>query len=422
MHHVTKDARELTGESRWTLFRTNSGQPKGILSVTTDVTDKIVIEKELYRAQRLESIGNLAGGIAHDLNNVLTPVLVGVEALGLIHADSETQRTLAMVRSSAKRGALIIRQVLSFARGAGGERVEIQIRHVLGEIREIMNSTFPKSIELVFDVPKNLWVISGDLTQLHQVFMNLCVNARDAMPEGGTLTIVAENVRMDETYARMHVDAHPGSYVSVSIKDTGIGMAPEVMDRIFDPFFTTKRVGEGSGLGLSTARSIVKGHDGFLTTYSEPGKGSRFSVYLPSAGQAVEEDLDEVSEGLPMGNGETLLVVEDEPALRDIATQTLESYGYHVLTATDGVDGISVYIQHQSEIDLVITDMAMPFMDGGSMMRALTKIRPDLKMVASSGLISRTSRSEAVTVGAKAFLDKPYTAKELLVTIRKVLE
>ncbi|HUX51080.1 MAG TPA: ATP-binding protein [Spirochaetia bacterium] len=422
LHHVTKDARELTGESRWTLLRTNSGRPKGILSVTTDVTEKIVIEKELHRAQRLESMGSLAGGIAHDLNNVLTPVLVGVEALGLLHTDSETQRTLAMVRSSAKRGALIVRQVLSFARGAEGKRGDIQVRHVLGEIKEITKRTFPKSIEIIIDVPKNLWIVSGDLTELHQVFMNLCVNARDAMPEGGTLTISAENVRTDETFARMHLDARPASYVSVTVEDTGTGMTPEVLDSMFDPFFTTKPVGKGTGLGLSTARSVVKSHGGFLTVYSEPGKGSRFSVFLPSAERSAEEDPDAVSGGLPVGCGETLLVVEDEPALRDIAMQTLESYGYHVLTATDGVDGISVFIQHQSEIDLVITDMAMPFMDGGSMMRALMKIRPDLKVIASSGLISRESRSEATTVGAKAFLDKPYTAKELLVTIRKVLD
>ena len=241
------------------------------------------MEAQLLRVQRLESLGTLAGGVAHDLNNVLTPILMGVEGLSLQHQDEHTRRILEIIRTATQRGANIVQQVLSFARGVTGERTVVQLKHALREVQNIIQETFPRSIEIRGSIDRNLWPVQGDVTQLHQVLMNLCVNARDAMPQGGILSLAAENVALDEAYARMNLEAKPIRYVVLKVEDNGIGMAPEVLEKIFDPFFTTKEPGKGTGLGLSTTRSIVKTHQGFITVYSEVGKGSSFHVYIPAA-------------------------------------------------------------------------------------------------------------------------------------------
>ena len=321
-----------------------------------------------------------------------------------------------------QRGANIVRQILNFARGMEGTHGEVQVKHVLREIEEIIRETFPRSIVLKTDVPRDLWPINGDATQLHQVLMNLCVNARDAMPDGGWLTLSAENVQLDEAYARMNIEAKPIRYVVLKVEDAGTGMAASVLEKIFDPFFTTKEPGKGTGLGLSTVRSIVKSHGGFINVYSEPSKGASFKVYVPAAEQGSVSSAEGPQEGIPMGDGELILVVEDEVSLRDITRQTLESYGYRVMTALDGTDAVARYIEKKDEVRLVITDMMMPYLDGPATIRAIRRVNPASRIIATSGLMISEYAKEAKGLGVQAFLAKPYTAETLLQTIRRVLE
>ena len=257
LKHATKTGNEIIVDARLTLVRDEKGRPQSILAIKTDITEKKNIERQLLRAQRLDSIGTLAGGIAHDLNNVLQPILMSLEILGRNTTDEKGKRILQLLEQNAWRGASMVKQVLAFARGDEGEKKPLQIRHIISEIENIIKSTFPKAINLEIDTPKDLWTVSGDATQLNQVLMNLCVNARDAMPTGGELTIKAENVILDESYAKMNVDAKPGPYVILAVQDTGTGIPQEIIDKIFEPFFTTKPVGKGTGLGLSGVMSVT---------------------------------------------------------------------------------------------------------------------------------------------------------------------
>ncbi|MGB7924132.1 MAG: PAS domain S-box protein, partial [Pyrinomonadaceae bacterium] len=264
LRHLTKSGNEIIVESRWTVVRDDKGLPTSILVINTDITEKKKFEGQFLRAQRMESIGTLAGGIAHDLNNVLSPILMAVQVLQLKFTDAESQQWLQILQENAERGANMIKQVLSFARGVEGEHVTIQAKHLLKDVIKILEDTLPKSVAIKFHIPPDLWAISADATQIHQVLMNLCVNARDAMPHGGQVSIRAENTHLDKNYAKMHLDAKPGKYITINIADTGVGMSPEVVNRIFEPFFTTKEIGKGTGLGLSTALTIVKSHGGFI--------------------------------------------------------------------------------------------------------------------------------------------------------------
>ena len=284
-----------------------------------------------------------------------------------------------------------------------------------------MEETFPKSIQISAPIPKDLPAISADPTQIHQVLMNLCVNARDAMPNGGKLTLSTETVHLDETYVRMHIEAKPIDYVVLKVEDTGTGMAPGLVEKIFEPFFTTKDPGKGTGLGLSMARTIVKSHGGFITLYSEIGKGSSFKVYLPTS-HLVEERNEMVTEGIPMGEGELILVVDDEAAVREIAKQILEFYGYRVATANDGAEAVALYAEKKGEIQTVITDVVMPYMDGVATARALRKINPEVKIIATSGLMADWQSKKMMDLGIQEFLAKPFTADTLLETLRRVLD
>ena len=421
LHQKTKDNRDVIVEGRWTAMRDERGQLKGILSVNTDVTAKRSIEAQFLRSQRLESLGTLAGGIAHDLNNVLSPILMGVEALSFRNPDVSTRSVLEIIKTSAQRGANIVRQILNFARGLEGDVGEVQLKHVLHEIEEVIRETFPKSIALKADIPRDLWPVKADATQLHQVLMNLCVNARDAMPDGGQITLSAENVHLDEAYAQMNMEARPIRYVVMKVDDTGIGMPPGIMEKIFDPFFTTKEPGKGTGLGLSTVRSIAKAHGGFINVYSEQGKGASFKVYIPAVEQGTDIKDEGPKEIIPMGNGELILVVDDEVSLREIAHQILESYGYRVTEAADGTEALAQFVEKRSEIRAVITDMTMPYMDGAATIRALRKIDPRIPIIATSGLMVAEYSKEARGIGVQAFLAKPFTAEKLLQTLRQTL-
>src|SRR6185503_11312484 len=284
------------------------------------------------------------------------------------------------------RGGDMVRQVLSFARGVEGERVALQPKHMIKEIIKILRETLPKSVEISFEIPNDLWIISADATQIHQVLMNLCVNARDAMPEGGSISIRAENTVLDENYARMHIEAKSGRFVMISVTDTGPGMSPEIQGRIFEPFFTTKEMTKGTGLGLSTALTIVKSHGGFINVYSELHKGSQFTIYLPALDKPGRDDSGLVQADLPLGHGELILVVDDEESIREITRGTLETFGYTVLTASDGTEALALYADKKNEIAVVLTDMVMPFMDGPATIRALLRMNPKVRIIAASGL------------------------------------
>ena len=416
-----RNGEEVMVESRWTLVRDEQGKPSSFLVINTDITEKRRMESQFLRAQRMESIGTLAGGIAHDLNNVLSPILMAVEMLQLKVQDESGRQLLEILRSNAERGGNMIRQVLSFARGVEGERVSLQPKHLIKEIVKIMQETLPKSIKINYQIPDNLSVISADATQVHQVLMNLCVNARDSMPNGGSITLKAENVYVDENYARMHLEAKPGRFVVITVTDTGTGMPPDVLSRIFEPFFTTKDMTKGTGLGLSTALTIVKSHGGFVNVYSEPGKGSQFAVYFPS--QEIEEQalLGLGQTDLPVGHDELILVIDDEESIRQITASTLETFGYRVLTASDGTEAIPLYAQRGDEIAVVLTDMLMPFMDGPATIRALQKMNPKVRIIAASGLTAGHKPGEAALEGVKLFLSKPYTAERLLKAIAEAL-
>ncbi len=415
LQQITKTGQEITVESRWTLVKDFDNTTQCFLVVNTDITQKKLLESQFLRAQRLESIGTLASGIAHDLNNVLAPILMTAQLLESQLDDERSKRLLPILISNAKRGANLVKQVLSFTRGMEGDRTLLQLKHIVREIQQVIRETFPKSIDVSTSIPPSLWTIYGDATQLHQVLMNLCVNARDAMPNGGTLTICAENFLVDENYARMHLDAQVGAYVAITVADTGVGIAPEIIDRIFEPFYTTKEFGKGTGLGLSTVLGIVKSHGGFVSVYSEIGKGSQFKVFLPA--QQTPESLEEPEKELPTGNGELILVVDDEDSIRDITKTSLETHNYKAITASDGIEAIALYAEHRDEISVVLTDMLMPSMDGLTTIRTLKKINPNVKIIAVSGLASTEKVNAAADIGVKAFLSKPYTAKQLLQTI-----
>ena len=408
-------------DSRWTLVRETEGEPHSILEIDTDITERKKIEQQFRRAQRMESIGTLAGGIAHDLNNVLTPIMISIDLLKLGEKDPNRTQILTAIEGSAKRGAAMVQQVLSFARGVEGRRVEVEVGQLLRDIEKIVNETFLKHIAVQTRIPSFLWTVAGDPTQLHQVMLNLCVNARDAMPDGGNLLLAAENRMIDEPFASQDADAAPGPHVVLTVEDSGTGMSPEVIEKIFDPFFTTKELGRGTGLGLSTSLAIVKSHGGFVRVYSEPGRGSKFRVYLPARTESVPLPAEPILPDTPGGQGELVLVVDDEEAVRKITKMTLEAFGYQALLACNGTEAVALFSERHDEIAVVLTDMMMPEMDGPTLITVLRKIDPGVDIIAASGLAAKEQISRAAAQGVRHFLPKPFTAEVLLQTLRLVL-
>jgi two-component system, cell cycle sensor histidine kinase and response regulator CckA len=420
LKQVTKGARDIVVDCRATLIRDPAGEPRSLLLINTDITEQKKLEMQLLRAQRLESIGTLAGGVAHDLNNVLGPILMGAESLRCNRTGEHAAAMISLIEESARRGSSIVKQVLTFARGVEGERVLINPRHLIDEMVEIGKRTFPKTIEVTGKYPEHPWAISGDPTQLHQVLLNLSMNARDAMGNGGSLILAAENVEVDDNFAAMMPGAKAGSYATLRVSDTGVGIPRALVEKIFEPFFTTKDPGKGTGLGLSTSLGIVKSHAGFISVSSEQGRGTTFTVFLP----AVQADVAPCRKEAPpvtKGNGELVLLVDDEMNVRRVAKMTLETHNYCVLEANDGPEALAIFAQHKDSISVVLTDLIMPYIDGVALIRALKRIKPDMIFIASSGQDAEPRLVELQGLGVVNFLCKPYDTRKLLTVLESAV-
>ena len=421
LRQTRKDGKPVIVASRWTLLRNSQGHPKAVLVISSDITEHKKLESQFLRAQRLESVGTLASGVAHDLNNVLSPILMAAPLLREKIDTGLRDQLISNIEVSAQRAADIVRQVLTFARGVEGDRLLVQPTHLIKEIVQIAQDTFPKSIQVFAKYPPDQWAIEADPTQVHQILLNLCVNARDAMPDGGEIMISLENLMIDEQMATMMPGARPGAYVVIKVSDTGTGIPPEIIDQIFDPFFTTKEVGKGTGLGLSTTIGIVKSHGGFINVYSEVGAGTTFNVFLPAAGDAEERIKEDIEEYAPPGNGELLLVVDDERPICEMAEMILERHGYRVVMAGDGTEALAIFAHQFGEIKAVITDLMMPFMDGITLIRTLRKIKPEIAIIASSGRSDDKRMKELRTLDVPTCLIKPYTRIKLLTAVHDLL-
>jgi two-component system, cell cycle sensor histidine kinase and response regulator CckA len=403
------------------LVKDNAGQVQRLVGTVQDITEQKRIEAEFLRAQRMDSIGALAGGMAHDLNNALAPILMGIQLIRTKVPDTEMQKMLTVMEHNTHRGAEMVRQVLTFARGRDGERELLNVGHLLTEMENIMRQTLPKSISAQAMVPPDLWAVRGNSTQLHQVLLNLCINARDAMPNGGALTLAADNVEVGEVEAKELRDAAPGPYVMLLVSDTGTGIPPEVMPRIFDAFFTTKAPGKGTGLGLSTISRIVRSHGGAIGVKSEPGAGTTFEIYLPRA----ERESQTAAPTLPLagdtlGRGELILFVDDDRSVREMVIPALTEHGYRVVGAANGAEALAVHNQYEREIRLILTDMAMPVMDGTDLLSILHRRNPQLPVIVMSGTYD--PEKAPLPTAVTAFLAKPFRLEQLLSVVAGALQ
>jgi two-component system, cell cycle sensor histidine kinase and response regulator CckA len=420
--HLHQSGRTIVVDSRWTLVRNAAGDPEQIRLVVVDVTEQKELERQFLRMQRLETVGLLASGIAHDLNNVLAPILMASQNLLNDVKDRMQLELLQSIEASARRGGALVHQILSFARGVEGERVPLQLKQLLHEFQKVARDTFPRSIQIVTHFGKNIRPILGNRTQLYQAVMNLCLNARDAMPNGGILQIETHHVTLDEQFVSRHPPAAPGDYFMLKINDNGVGINEDILDKIFDPFFTTKETGKGTGLGLSTVLGIVKRHGGFLTVTSKLGRGTKFAIYLPTIDSAASAVGPSTPLVLPKGDGKLVLLVDDERVMRDITGSILKKNGYKILTAADGTEGFTLYTQHRYEIAAVITDMSMPYMDGAKMIRALHQIDPKVRIIAISGLNEDLKHVPEIRRKKIPFLKKPFSVEHLLGALHEVME
>ena len=419
--NVQQGHRDLQGRIS-PIVQTN-GTCDRVCILVRDITEQKKLEAQFLRAQRVESIGTLASGVAHDLNNILSPILMGSAILQRRDLSAADQRIIATIETCANRGTDIVRQVLTFARGAEGDRIPLPAASLINDVAKIADGTFSKKILVRTRLGEPLWPIVGDSTQLHQVLVNLCVNARDAMPAGGILTLEAENFPVDEHYASMMPGAKPGPHVCFEVTDSGTGIPPQHLEKIFDPFFTTKEVGHGTGLGLSSGLGIVKSHGGFMSVYSEVGRGSTFRVYLPasiSESDMVKENADAV---FPRAKGELLLLVDDEKAILEIAQTLLEAHGYRVLVAGDAAEALALFAKRADEIQLVLTDLSIPVMDGIALIRTLKKMKADVRVIASTGRGAQEQHSrELDELSVHPCLTKPYNKNRLLKALHEALQ
>lgn len=417
LNQITKAGQKLVIESRWTLMRDELGKPKSILVINTDITEKKQTEAKLLRTQRMESIGALAGGIAHDLNNSLAPILMAADMVREELQTDSSKKLLDTMRNSAQRGADMVRQILSFSRGVTGEHTVLQLKHLISDMEKFAKSTFPRSIGFQTQIHGALPPVLGDATQIHQLLMNLCINARDAMPEGGKLLIEASTIELGPNYVKRQVD---GTHVLLKVTDTGCGMPREIVEKIFEPFFTTKPLGKGTGLGLSTVVEIVKSHRGFIDVSSEPGKGTTFLVFLPATAAEARAS-DQKRTAPPSGSGELVLLVDDETAILEMTKLMLEGHNYRILSARDGSEALALFNQNHADIKAVVTDMMMPNMNGPELIKQLQQINSAVKIIGVSGLGSEASIGKAGKAAVHAFLKKPFSTESLLIKLKELL-
>jgi PAS domain S-box-containing protein len=419
--HLTKAGLEITVVSRHTLLRDALGQPIAILTINTDITEQKQLEAQFLRVQRVENIGTLAGGIAHDLNNILTPVLMAADILLEQFPEGPVCQTLVTIRKSAVRGSALVNQILQFARGTKSEPVVLQLWHLVMDFSALIQDTFPRSIHIQTQVADDLQLVLVDATQLHQVLLNLCVNARDAMPEGGELRIEASNTVLNQKYFRGQLQPISGPYVVLRVSDTGVGIPATLLDKLFEPFFTTKVYGKGTGLGLSTVANIVRSHRGIVDVSSRPGQGTVFEVYLPAATGPKSPDAVAAAAEVPAGQGEHILLVDDEVAVLAMTRELLEANHYRVTSAQNGGDALKFFREHAADIDAIVTDLMMPGLDGSSLIRAVKHIAPETRIICISGLASDEKLAELDQSSVRALLRKPYSAYDFLVTLRDAL-
>lgn len=401
--------------------RDSTGTVVRIVGTAQDVTERHRLEEQFLHAQRLEAIGSLASGIAHDVNNILAPISMIAPMLKSKLTNPADERMLTIVERSAARGAHVIRQLLTFSRGTPGGRGPVQIRHLVKEMMGIMRETFPREIDITSDLPLDLPPVEGDATQLHQVLMNLCVNARDAMPTGGCLTIKLRKLSLNAEAVGKLGGTTPGSYVVMTISDTGHGIPAEISPRIFEPFFTTKEFGHGTGLGLSTVLGISKAHGGFASFESETHHGTSFHVYLPVAAGKLAPPTPGPGNHTPLGRSELVLFVDDESGVRMAAQHVLEQHGYRVLTAASGREGLGLFLSQSRSVRVVVTDLMMPEMGGIALIQALRELDPELPMLGVSGLDDAGKRQQLSELGVSEFLLKPFTPAELVAAIEREL-
>jgi PAS domain S-box-containing protein len=419
-----RDGRKLIVKLRITLVRDDAGHPRARLSFIEDVTEQRLLEDKFLHAQQLESLGMLAAGIAHDLNNVLAPIVFAAPLLRGSLSSPQDLNVLNIVEQSAARGAGLVKQILGFAQEGRSDLRITQVKHVLRDVLAVMEETFPKSIQLQQKVPADLWPIQGDATQIHQVLLNLCVNARDAMPQGGILRIAAANLHHNAE-AVVIPGVAPVPWISIEVSDTGTGIAPELMDRIWTPFFTTKAEGKGTGLGLSTVREIVARHHGFVQLDTVVGRGTTFRVYFPAVAADVPAATDSGDSPGPRGRGELILVVDDEKPLRDVVCAILLNNGYRAIGCANGEEAITLFKANPADVSLVVTDVDMPRMGGVDLSDALLKLHSGIRLLAMSGLSrSQTDGTgfEAIHKLANGFLLKPFRPSTLLSSVRQILD
>jgi PAS domain S-box-containing protein len=418
---LREDGKVVLLETGGTPLVDGLGRAGGYRGVSRDITEQKQMESQFLRAQRLESVGALASGIAHDLNNILSPILMSTPMLRETLTDAEGRDLIDTVECCARRGADITRQLLTFARGTPGVRVPVPVRHLLREMETIIRETFPRDIRPRIEVATDLWPVQGDSTQLHQALMNLCLNSRDAMPEGGSLRMEASNIEVDSAFAAMSPGASVGPHVRLVVADTGSGISPENLDRIFDPFFTTKEVGKGTGLGLASVMGIVRGHDGFVRVASQVGEGTTFELYFPASIRPVDAVRLETLQPPPRGGGELVLVVDDEAAVRDVIHRTLRAHGYRVLLANQGAEALGIYSQHRDHVRLVLTDMMMPVMGGPAVVLALQHMAPGLPVLGMTGLPERAGVKGLDKLELAQLLIKPFSGDELIRAVQQAI-
>jgi two-component system, cell cycle sensor histidine kinase and response regulator CckA len=415
----TESEQAVIVQTRTTLIRDEQGRPKSMLIISTDITEHKKLEEQFLRSQRLESLGALVSGIAHDLNNTLVPIMIGIEVLQGENQSENATAMLQTMKTSARRSAEMIKQMLAFARGDDASKVMVQADRLVKEMIRIISDTFPKSIQCRSRVAQDSWLVLGLPTQLYQVLLNLCVNARDAMPNGGNLVLHTENVVVSPERAEVIRGGKPGNYLCVTVSDTGTGIAPENLEKIFQPFFSTKATDKGTGLGLSTCQNIINSHNGFISVISQPGVGTEFKVYLPATEVKAPPPPVEAP-ALPTGQGECILVVDDEQSTLAIVRAALENYRYTVLTAASGAEAVGCFLKQSGAIQLVITDLAMPFMNGGETIDSLKKIRPDIKILVASGA---EAEGGPILERVKNYpiIFKPFTNETLIKSVQSAL-